>query len=98
MTTYAASKAGVAALAEGLRAERIPGVDVSLICPGYIRSEMNAAAAERTRFMVDTEPGVAAMVRAIEARKSVAYVPRWPWAPLAVLMKRLPLPVVRRLT
>jgi short-subunit dehydrogenase len=88
----------VAALAEGLRAERIPGVDVSLICPGYIRSEMSAAAAERTRFMVDTGTGVAAMVRAIEARKTVAYVPRWPWAPLSVLMKRLPLPVVRRLT
>ncbi|MFF0499839.1 SDR family oxidoreductase [Nocardia aobensis] len=98
MTTYAASKAGVAALAEGLRSERIPGVDVSLICPGYIRSEMNAAAADRTKFMVDTEPGVAAMVRAIEARKSTAYVPNWPWAPLAVAVKLLPLSIVRKLT
>ena len=42
MTTYAATKAGVAALAEGLRSERIPGLDVSVIYPGYIRSEMNA--------------------------------------------------------
>jgi len=98
MTVYAASKAGVAALAEGLRAERIPRVDVSLVCPGYIRSEMNATAAGRTRFMVDTAPGVAAMVRAIEARRTVAYVPYWSWAPLAVLMKRLPLSIVRRLT
>ncbi|MBF4997252.1 SDR family oxidoreductase [Nocardia sp. BSTN01] len=98
MTTYAASKAGVAALAEGLRSERIPGVDVSLICPGYIRSEMNAAAADRTKFMVDTEPGVAAMVRAIESRKSTAYVPSWPWVPLAVAMKLLPLSIVRKLT
>ncbi|WP_063043854.1 SDR family oxidoreductase [Nocardia pseudovaccinii] len=98
MTTYAASKAGVAALAEGLRSERIPGVDISLICPGYIRSEMNAAAADRTKFMVDTEPGVAAMVRAIEARKTTAYVPRWPWVPLAVAIKLLPLSIVRKLT
>ncbi|NLE78320.1 MAG: SDR family oxidoreductase [Rhodococcus sp.] len=98
MTTYAASKAGVAALAEGLRSERIPGVDVSLICPGYIRSEMNAAAAERTKFMVDTEPGVKAMVKAIEARADVAYVPRWPWVPLSVVMKVLPLSIVRKLT
>lgn len=98
MTAYAASKAGVATLAEGLRAEGIPGVDISLICPGYIRSEMNADAADRTRFVVDTEPGVAAMVRAIEARKAVAYVPRWPWAPLAFLFKRLPLSIVRKLT
>lgn len=98
MTTYAASKAGVAALAEGLRSERIPGVDISLIGPGYIRSEMTEAQADRAKFMVDTETGVAAMVRAIEARKAVAYVPAWPWVPLAVAMKVLPLSIVRKLT
>ncbi|MFE6924527.1 SDR family oxidoreductase [Nocardia sp. NPDC057663] len=98
MTTYAASKAGVAALAEGLRSERIPGVDISLICPGYIRSEMTAAEADRTKFMVDTETGVGAMVRAIEARKAVAYVPAWPWVPLSVAMKVLPLSILRKLT
>ncbi|MFD9547062.1 SDR family oxidoreductase [Nocardia salmonicida] len=98
MTTYAASKAGLAALAEGLRSERVPGVDISLICPGYIRSEMTAAEADRAKFMVDTEPGVGAMVRAIEARKAVAYVPTWPWAPLSVAMKVLPLSVLRKLT
>lgn len=98
MTTYAASKAGVAALAEGLRSERIPGVDISLICPGYIRSEMTEAQADRAKFMVDTETGVAAMVHAIEARKAVAYVPAWPWVPLSVAMKVLPLSIVRKLT
>ena len=98
MTTYAASKAGVAALAEGLRSENIPGVDISLIYPGYIRSEMNAAAADRTRFMVDTTPGVTAMVQAIERRTPKAYVPRWPWSPIAVALKHLPLPIVRKLT
>ncbi|MGW5106561.1 SDR family oxidoreductase [Nocardia sp. NPDC004123] len=98
MTVYAASKAGVAALAEGLRSERIPGVDISLILPGYIRSEINAAAADRTTFMVDTVPGVASMVAAIEARRAVAYVPSWPWVPLAVAMKVLPLSIVRKLT
>ncbi|MFD4428289.1 SDR family oxidoreductase [Nocardia sp. NPDC058497] len=98
MTTYAASKAGVAALAEGLRSEQIPGVDISLICPGYIRSEMTEAQADRAKFMVDTETGVRAMVRAIEARKTVAYVPAWPWVPLSVAMKVLPLSIVRKLT
>lgn len=98
MTTYAATKAGVAALAEGLRSERIPGVDISLICPGYIRSEMTADQADRAKFMVDTEPGVTAMVRAIEARKQVAYVPAWPWVPLSIAMRVLPLSVVRKLT
>ncbi|MGY1771191.1 SDR family oxidoreductase [Blastococcus sp. SYSU D00813] len=98
MTTYAATKAGVAALAEGLRSERIPGVDVSVVYPGYIRSEMNEHVQQATRFMVDTETGVRAMVAAIEARRPKAYVPAWPWVPIAALLRVLPLSVVRRLT
>jgi short-subunit dehydrogenase len=98
MTTYAATKAGVAALAEGLRSERIPGLDVSVVYPGYIRSEMNEHVQQRTRFMVDTPTGVRAMVAAIEARRAKAYVPAWPWAPIGRLMRVLPLSVVRRLS
>ena len=98
MTTYAATKAGVAAMAEGLRSENIKGLDVSVIYPGYIRSEMNAHVEDKTRFMVDTRTGVTAMVAAIEKRPVKAYVPAWPWAPLAVAMKILPLSIVRRLT
>lgn len=98
MTTYAATKAGVAALAEGLRSERIPGVDVSVVYPGYIRSEMNAHVQQRTRFMVDTRTGVRSMVAAIEKRRATAYVPAWPWVPIGVLMRVLPLSVVRKLT
>jgi short-subunit dehydrogenase len=98
MTTYAATKAGVAALAEGLRSERIPGVDVSVIYPGYIRSEMNAHVEQKVRFMVDTPTGVRSMVAAIEKRRPQAYVPAWPWVPIGALMKVLPLSVVRKLT
>lgn len=97
MTVYAATKAGVAAIAEGLRSERVPGVDVSVIYPGYIRSEMNEHVAQKTRFMVDTETGVRSMVSAIEKRKVKAYVPAWPWVPVGFLLKRLPLSVVRKL-
>ncbi|GIF13404.1 SDR family oxidoreductase [Actinoplanes teichomyceticus] len=97
MTTYAATKAGVAAIAEGVRSERIRGVDVSVIYPGYIRSEMNAHVQQKTRFMVDTRTGVRAMVAAIEKRRAKAYVPAWPWAPIAVAMRVLPLSVVRRM-
>ena len=98
MTTYAATKAGVAALAEGLRSERIPGLDVSVIYPGYIRSEMNAHVEQKVRFMVDTPAGVRSMVEAIEKRRPKAYVPTWPWVPIGALMKVLPLSVVRKLT
>ena len=98
MTTYAATKAGVAALAEGLRVERIPGVDVTVIYPGYIRSEMNAHVQQRTRFMVDTPTGVRSLVAAIEKRRAKAYVPAWPWVPIGFLLRVLPLSVIRRLT
>ena len=96
MTTYAATKAGVAALAEGLRSERIAGLDVSVIYPGYIRSEMNAHVEQKTKFMVDTATGVRAIVGAIEKRRTKAYVPAWPWVPIGTAMKLLPLSIVRR--
>jgi short-subunit dehydrogenase len=98
MTTYAASKAGVAALAEGLRSERVPGVEVSVVYPGYIRSEMNSHVEQATRFMVDTETGVRAMVAAIEKKSAKAYVPTWPWVPISHAMRLLPLGIVRRLS
>ncbi|KAF0848410.1 SDR family oxidoreductase [Nocardia caishijiensis] len=97
LTTYAATKAGVAALADGLRAEAVPGVDVSVIYPGYIRSEMNDRVKHEPKFMVDTETGVRAMVAAIEKRRAKAYVPAWPWVPLGYALRILPSRVVRKM-
>ncbi|MBO9534037.1 MAG: SDR family oxidoreductase [Solirubrobacteraceae bacterium] len=101
VTVYAATKAGVAHLAEGIRAEMLtsPKLDitVSTIYPGYIRSEMNERVAD-TPFMVDTVTGVKAIVAAIEAKKANARVPAWPWRPLGTALKLLPLGIVRRLS
>ncbi len=99
ITTYAATKAGVAALAEGLLNENVKakGIDVSIIYPGYIASEMNDKVKDKARFMVDTKTGVKAMVAAIEKRKEKALVPAWPWVPLGFALKNLPMPLVRRL-
>ena len=100
MTTYAATKAGLAHLVEGLRTE-LHGKDgyrFTVLYPGYIASEMNHGidAAER-RMMVSTEKGVAAMVAAIEKERASACVPPLPWAPLSVVLKHAPLPVFRRM-
>jgi len=96
-TTYAATKAGVAHLTEGLRAELMgTPIKVSVIYPGYIRSEMNEKV-KNAPFMVSTDKGVHAIVEAIEKEKASARVPSWPWVPLGVAMKHLPLPVVRKL-
>jgi short-subunit dehydrogenase len=100
MATYAATKAGVAHLVEGLRTEFYgkPGYDFTVLYPGYIRSEMNdGVAAAENRMMVSTEKGVAAMVSAIEKRRASACVPPLPWAPLSVVLKHAPLPVFRKM-
>lgn len=98
LTTYAATKAGLAALTEGIRSELLGSpISVTTIYPGFIRSEMNDRV-KNTPFMVDTETGCRAMVSAIEAERAEAYVPRWPWLPLGMLIKNLPLPVVARIT
>jgi short-subunit dehydrogenase len=97
VTTYAATKAGVAHLAEGVRAEVMgTPIKVSVIYPGYIRSEMNERV-KHVPFIVSTEKGVAAMVDAIEKEKASARVPGWPWVPVGFALRHLPLPLARRL-
>jgi short-subunit dehydrogenase len=96
MNTYGATKAGVAHLVEGLRAELYgkPGYDFTVLYPGYIATEMTEGA--DNPMTVPTEKGVAAMVSAIEKKRASACVPRLPWAPVGVLMKHAPLPVFRK--
>jgi len=97
MTAYSASKAGIAAVAEGLRAELLgTPIKVTTLFPGYIRSEMNEQVAQRTPLMSSTEDGVRAMVRAIEKQVATAAVPAWPWRPLGVVLRHAPLGVIRR--
>ncbi len=97
IATYAATKAGIAALAEGIRAEMIgTPIKVTTLFPGYIRSEMNERV-PNTPLMVGTEKGVRSMVSAIEKEVADACVPALPWAPLSVVMKHAPLPVLKRL-
>ena len=98
LTTYAATKAGVAALTEGIRAEMIgKPIKVSTIYPGYIRSEINEKV-KNTPFMVDTETGCRLLVRAIEKESAEACVPRWPWVVMGFLMRNMPLKMISRMS
>ncbi len=102
ITTYAATKAGVAHLAEGIRTElsgRPLGktVKVTVLYPGYIASEMNDGVEGSTPLMVSTEKGVRAMVSAIEKQVADACIPPLPWSLLAPVMKHAPLPILKRL-
>ena len=97
ITTYAATKAAVAHLAEGFRAD-VHGtpIKVTVLYPGYIVSEMSGTSA-KTPLMASTEKGVRAMVEAIEKEKKSAVVPAWPWVPLGFVVKRAPVGLLRRM-
>jgi len=101
LTTYAATKAGVAFLAEGIRSDLIGrkghDIKVTTLFPGYIASEMNEGVAQEARMMVDTETGCKALVKAIEKEVVDAAVPTWPWAPIGKVMKHAPLSIVRKM-
>ncbi|HOI09396.1 MAG TPA: SDR family oxidoreductase [Myxococcota bacterium] len=97
LTTYAATKAGIAALAEGIRADllRTP-IRVTTLFPGFIRSEMNERV-KHTPFLIDTDVGCRLLARAIEREPATAIVPRWPWVPLGLALRWLPLRVTARM-
>ena len=98
MTVYAATKAALSHLGEGLQYELLgKPIKVTVLHCGYIASEMNEKVQQQVRFMVSTQDGVRSMVDAIEKEKAHAYVPALPWTALAPVMKHTPLPLLKRL-
>lgn len=96
LTAYGAGKAGVAALAEGVRADLIgTPIKVTTLLPGYIRTEPNAT--KDTRLIIDAEKGCRLLAKAIEREPARAIVPAWPWIPIGMAMRHLPLRVVAKL-
>lgn len=95
-TTYAATKAGLASLAEGVRVElRHTPIRVTTVCPGYIDTAINAKVRHRP-FLVDLERGSRALVDAIEREGAIAWVPTWPWSLVGPLLRIAPLGVLAR--
>ncbi len=98
LTTYAAAKAGLAHLAEGIRAdvlkEKLP-IHVSTIYPGYVRTNLNIGA-KYLPFEVEEEEGADVIIKAIEANVQEAFVPLWPWLPIGLGMKYLPLRLITK--
>ncbi len=100
VTAYAATKAAIASLGEGLDAETradkaLRGIKITTLFPGYIKSEMNPDP-NPNPFISKTEPAVRTMITAMEREVRSAMVPPWPWAIAGTLMKVLPSSVVAR--
>jgi hypothetical protein len=87
---YSASKAAAIAYLEALRVElRGTGVQVTTVCPGYIRTAMTAHNPYRMPFIIDADDAARRIARVIDARRSYAIVP-WPIAIVGRILRLLP--------
>lgn len=96
MTVYAATKAAITSLSEGIRIDVLgTPIKVTTIHPGFIRSEINEKV-KTVPFIVDTETGCRAILKAIEKEGANYYVPSWPWSIMIRIMKIMPLSIMKK--
>lgn len=94
---YGASKAAVYNFFESLRIDlRGTGVDVTVITPGYVRSELTDKNEHRMPYLMEMDDAVDRMVRAIRARKRHVMFPR-PLSTLAWIGQVVPRRIYDRL-
>ncbi|KZS42992.1 short-chain dehydrogenase [Aquimarina aggregata] len=97
MTVYAATKAGVKSLAEGLRVDVLhKPIKVSTIFPGYIESEMTDSVGKPPPFMIALDKGSKLLVKSINKEKAKTFVPYWPWYFIKLIMPFMPLKMLRK--
>lgn len=87
---YSASKAAAIAYCESLRVElRGSGIQVTTLCPGFIRTPMTARNPYRMPFMLEADDFAQRAVRAIAQEKSYAVIP-WQMGLVAKGLRLLP--------
>lgn len=98
MTVYAATKAAITSLSEGIRVDVMgTPIKVSCIHPGFIRSEINETV-KTVPFIVDLETGCKALVKSINKEKANSFVPTWPWAFLHWVLRIVPASTLRKMS
>ncbi|HEY8518190.1 MAG TPA: SDR family NAD(P)-dependent oxidoreductase [Candidatus Binatia bacterium] len=87
---YSASKAGLNAYLEAVRAEvQGTGITVTTLAPGYIDTPINQHMKSRP-FLVSPEQGARAAADLIERGVNEATVPVFPWNAVSFVMRNLP--------
>lgn len=87
---YCASKAALSRLLESLRIEAKPrGVQVSIVEPGFVRSELTDRNEFPMPFLLDTEPAVRLICDAVAEGQGRIRFP-WPFATMVRLLGSLP--------
>jgi short-subunit dehydrogenase len=95
---YSASKAAVKAWGEALRGRHArDGIEVSVICPGFVASRMTRGNPFPMPFVMDADRA-AAIIRRRLARNRGRIVFPWPMHAAAWLLGALPSPLTDRLT
>jgi NAD(P)-dependent dehydrogenase (short-subunit alcohol dehydrogenase family) len=76
---YSASKAALATLLESTRVDlRGTGVDVVIVCPGFIRNGSSSPAEDSGRpFLMETGDGVRCILAGIDRKQRIVHFP-WP--------------------
>lgn len=98
MTVYAATKAAVTSLSEGIRIDVMyTPIKVTCVHPGFIRTEINEKV-KTVPFIVDLQTGCKAMVKAINKEQANVYVPSYPWAVLHWVLRIAPLSLMRKMS
>lgn len=98
LTVYAASKAALTSLSEGIRVDVMDTpIKVTTVHPGFIRSAINEKV-KNVPFIVDTETGCKALVKAINREPANAFVPAWPWAVVRYFLRVAPLSVLSKMS
>jgi NAD(P)-dependent dehydrogenase (short-subunit alcohol dehydrogenase family) len=96
--SYSASKAGLAAYLESVRAETHgEPIKVTTIAPGYIDTPINKEMKSRP-FLIDVDKGARITADLIERGVGYATVPRFPWTFVAPLLRVLPTSLLARST
>jgi short-subunit dehydrogenase len=96
--SYSASKAGIAAYLESVRAEtHKEPITVTTILPGYIDTAINQNMTSRP-FLIDVEKGARITADLIERGAGSATVPRLPWTVIVPLLRVLPTSLLARST
>ena len=94
---YGASKAAVQTALEGLRQRLFKhGVAVVDIRPGFVDTPMTAHLPKNPLYASPDAVG-AGIVRAMERRKSVVYLPFF-WRPIMGIIRRIPRPLFNRIS
>jgi short-subunit dehydrogenase len=97
---YSATKAGIANMAQSLRAELWPQIDVRLITPGFVRTELTAANEFEMPFIMEPDEAARRILDGLDRKGFEIAFPRrliWPLRILAGLPSAISLRLTARL-